>query len=149
MIIPASVREELECPETPIMVRKWLKSSPSWAKFCTATRIDPSLPLGKGEREAICLALELRSDILLVDDKKARRIAEEHGLTVTGTIGILRAAHDRGLVKLPEAIRELLKCGFRLSEKLAQQICSEPINQANDVSATASASDLDEKEKPS
>ena len=144
VIIPASVREELECPSAPKEVRKWLKSPPTWAKFCNAAVINTSLTLGKGEREAICLVLELNADLLLVDDKKARRIAENHGLTETGIIGILRAAYDRGLVKLPEAIRELIQCGFRLSEKLAQHICSEQINKPNDIGASSSASDSDE-----
>lgn len=128
VIIPGSVREELDCPSAPREVREWLKSPPTWARFCTATAIDASLPLGKGEREAICLALELHADLLLVDDKKARRIAQEKGVLLTGTLGILRVAHDRGLIKLSEVICELLRGGFRLSEKLARQICSESMS---------------------
>jgi predicted nucleic acid-binding protein len=138
VIIPGSVREELECPSAPSDVREWLKSPPTWARFCNAAVIDTSLTLGKGEREAICLALELNADLLLVDDKKARRFADQQGLTVTGIIGILQVAHDRGLVKLPEAVRELLQRGFRLSEKLARQICSEQINKPNDIGASES-----------
>jgi predicted nucleic acid-binding protein len=125
VIIPTSVCEELVCSGAPSEVSEWIKSPPQWVRFCSAKLIAPSLPLGKGEIEAICLARELRADLLLVDDKKARHIAEEQGLVVTGTLGILRTAHERGLVKLPESIRELIQCGFRISEKLARQICSE------------------------
>jgi predicted nucleic acid-binding protein len=125
VVIPGSVWEELNCPEAPADVREWLKSPPSWIKFHKASVIDSSLPLGKGEREAISLALELHADLLLVDDKKARRIAQELGIILTGTLGILCIAHDRGLLKLPEAVRDLVQCGFRLSEKLARQICTE------------------------
>jgi predicted nucleic acid-binding protein len=125
VLIPGAVHEELTCSSAPVAVQEWLKLPPQWVKFRTATSIVASLPLGKGEREAICLALELHADLLIVDDKKARRIAKEHGLVLTGTLGILRAGHDKGLVKLPETIRELLQSGFRLSEKLVKQICSD------------------------
>jgi len=73
----------------------------------------------------ICLAQELHADLLLADDKKARRIAQQRGLVVTGTLAVLRAAHDRGLVRLPEMIRQLRGCGFRMSENLSRHVCSE------------------------
>jgi predicted nucleic acid-binding protein len=125
LVIPRSVREELECPAAPNEVRQWLGNLPPWADVRAAAAIDESLPIGKGEREAICLAEELHVDVLLLDDKKARRIAGDRGLPVVGTLAILRAAHDRGLVLLPEIIRHLRGCGFRMSEKLAEQVCSE------------------------
>lgn len=39
--------------------------------------------LGPGERETIALALEIRADLVIVDDQKGRRVAREKGLTVT------------------------------------------------------------------
>jgi predicted nucleic acid-binding protein len=78
--------------------------------------------LGEGEREAIALALELHADVLLLDDKKARRIAQEQGVSVAGTLGLLKVAHDRGLIEMPDAIHRLRCQGFRLSDQLARQI---------------------------
>lgn len=43
----------------------------------------------QGEAEAIALALELGDVILILDDKKARRIAQQLGLKVIGTVGML------------------------------------------------------------
>jgi predicted nucleic acid-binding protein len=125
VVIPRSVREELGHPQAPSDVREWLRLPPAWASVLAAAAVDLSLPLGKGEREAICLAQELHADLLLADDKKARRIAQQRGLVVTGTLAVLRAAHDRGLVRLPEMIRQLRGCGFRMSEKLSRHVCSE------------------------
>jgi hypothetical protein len=41
--------------------------------------------LGSGERSAILLAKSLPADLILLDEWKARRIAREAGLTMTGT----------------------------------------------------------------
>ena len=45
--------------------------------------------VGWGESEAIALALELEDVTILLDDKKARRLAEQFGLPITGTVGML------------------------------------------------------------
>jgi len=42
--------------------------------------------LGKGESEAIALALEAKADLVLLDDYKARATAEFMGLNMTGTV---------------------------------------------------------------
>jgi uncharacterized protein len=43
--------------------------------------------LGKGESEAIALAVQLDS-LLLTDDRQARAAAEQLGLTVKGVLGV-------------------------------------------------------------
>ena len=122
IVIPQAVRKELEHASAPVEVRDWIASPPQWARVVAASSTDASLPVGAGEREAIALALELKADLLVVDDKKARRVAQEHGITVAGTLGILRVAHDRGLVDLPSALGELVRRGFRVSDRLVGQI---------------------------
>ena len=125
VIIPRSVCEELEHREAPVEVREWFQLLPPWASIGHSDLLGRTLPLGKGESEAIRLAQDIKADLILLDDKKARRIAQEHRLVVTGTLGILLAAHERGLVNMPEAIQELNRSGFRLSEKLAVQIIAD------------------------
>lgn len=45
--------------------------------------------LDPGEAEAIVLAIEHRADLLLVDERRARRTATAAGLTVTGLLGVV------------------------------------------------------------
>jgi len=52
-----------------------------------------------GESESVILYRELNADFLLIDDKKARKIAENFGITCIGTLGILSTARDKGLIK--------------------------------------------------
>jgi predicted nucleic acid-binding protein len=125
VVIPRSVLDELAHPHSPEEVRQWISAPPPWARVLAATNIDRALPLGAGEREAIALAAELKADLLLADDKKARRFAEERGIRVAGTLGLLRIAHDRGLVDLPTAIHRLLRAGFRASDKLVQELITD------------------------
>lgn len=82
--------------------------------------------LDHGEAEAIVLMRELDADIVLLDDRRARVYALQLGLSVTGTLGILRAARDRGLLPavLP-LLAELRRRGFRISAELVEQIRQE------------------------
>lgn len=52
-----------------------------------------------GESESVVLYRELNANYLLIDDKKARRIAENFGVNCIGTIGLLSVAKDKGLVE--------------------------------------------------
>lgn len=51
-----------------------------------------------GESESVILYKELQADFLLIDDKKARRIAEDFGLNCIGTIGLLSVARDKKII---------------------------------------------------
>ena len=41
----------------------------------------------------------MNADILVMDERKGRRIAEEYGLTIIGLFGILIGAKKRGYIK--------------------------------------------------
>ena len=94
-----------------------------------ATRRSPAdLPLeraceglGAGERGAILLAKSIPADLILLDEWKARRIAREAGLAITGCLGVLEAGARRGLVSdLREAYIDLLRQGIRFDIRLLQ-----------------------------
>ena len=54
--------------------------------------------LGAGERGAILLAKALPANLVLLDEWKARRVAQEAGLSVIGCLGVLEAGARKGLV---------------------------------------------------
>ncbi|MGD0698098.1 MAG: DUF3368 domain-containing protein [Terriglobia bacterium] len=77
--------------------------------------------LGRGERGAILLARGLGADLVLIDEWKARRIAQNAGLCVVGCLGILEVGARRGLVSdLRQAYIDLLRHGIRFDLRLLQ-----------------------------
>lgn len=55
---------------------------------------------------------------MLIDERRGRQAARERGLRVSGTLGMLRLAADRGLVRLAEALDRLQTTNFRGTPKL-------------------------------
>ena len=79
--------------------------------------------LGKGEKDAILLAhLEHANTLLIMDDKAARNAAIELGIPVTGSVGVIITAKNKGLI--PHAGNLLLAMrerGYWLSDKIIIQ----------------------------
>ena len=119
VIIPPAVRDELTRDSTPEAVRDWIKSSPVWLEVRTPTVQDEGGRAGKGERQAIALARELKADRLLADDAKARRNAEQAGIKTIGTLGLLELFSSRGLCRL-EVVLTHLPEDFRLAPALIE-----------------------------
>ena len=80
------------------------------------------LNLGQGEAEVIALAYESKGKVL-IDDLKARKIAEDFGLSVSGTIGLLLKAEKTGLITSAlEKAKELKRLGFYVSDELMDKM---------------------------
>ena len=74
--------------------------------------------LHPGEASAISLALEVHADLLLIDEALGRKAAVVRGIHITGTVGIIEQAADRGLLDLKEAFAQLKETDFWISSEL-------------------------------
>jgi predicted nucleic acid-binding protein len=120
VLVPQAVLGELLHEDAPESVRSWASNLPSWV--CIHNNPVGSTAgmekLQLGELNAILLAETVQAEIVLLDEKSARRVATARGMRVTGTLGVLGAAATRGLVDLPAAIDRLRKTNFRYSPAL-------------------------------
>jgi uncharacterized protein len=83
--------------------------------------------LDQGEAEAIALAVELRADLLLMDERLGRIEAARFGLRFIGTLGVLIEAKARGHLREVRPILDELKtrAGFHLSDALHARVLQE------------------------
>ena len=80
--------------------------------------------LHDGEVEVMILAQEhVGEHLVIIDDGAARKTAEYLGLVITGTIGVLIKAKNKGLIsKVMPIILELEKQGIYFSEALKSRV---------------------------
>ena len=66
----------------------------------------------------------MRNKIVVLDDRRARRLARELGLETIGTISILKKLYEEGLLaETPSAIyKRLVEIGFYIDRKLFDKI---------------------------
>ena len=80
------------------------------------------LNLGKGESEVIALAYETNFKAL-IDDLKARKVAENLELSISGSIGVLLKAEKLGIIDSAlKKTQELKEKGFYVSNELLSEI---------------------------
>ncbi|MBZ5609457.1 MAG: DUF3368 domain-containing protein [Acidobacteriia bacterium] len=124
VLLPRAVLAELRYDDAPDAVRDWAANLPTWI----AVQEDPRgaetgmEKLQSGEKAAILLAQSASADVILLDEKSARRVATDRGLRVAGTLAVLAAASLQGLVDLTTAIDRLTKTNFRYSPALLKGI---------------------------
>jgi predicted nucleic acid-binding protein len=101
VVIPSAVYAELTDARRDLPPAIDLGSM-SWLMVAAASNRDHVEQLlgslDPGEAEAIVLAIELRADLFLVDERRGRRVASASGLAITGLIGVVARAKQAGLI---------------------------------------------------
>src|SRR5438552_821643 len=107
VVIPPEVSAELSVSNRPQPIQTFINSPPPWLLLQSPSIVEPIPMLHPGEVTAISLALELHADLLLIDELRGRKAAAARKIRVTGTIGVLEQAADRGLLDLKEAFERI------------------------------------------
>ncbi len=86
-------------------------------------RPDRLSDLDRGEAEVIALAQELPGDLVILDERLARRHARRLSLPLTGTLGVLLKAKSKGLIpEVAPLIARIRAQGIRLGEALVARV---------------------------
>jgi predicted nucleic acid-binding protein len=128
IIVPSAVRDELRHPRAPPGVRAWIVGVPSWLEVgpsAEPNNLAVSPALDEGERAAIALAANIDADLILMDDRDAVAFARVQGFAVTGTLGVLDLAAQRGLIDLVEAFTRLRGTTFHYRQGLLDALLAQ------------------------
>lgn len=79
------------------------------------------MQLGKGETEAISLAVEQHVKVVLMDERRGRVTAEARGLVPVGTLNLIDLADERGLLDGIAVLNDLRQTTFRADPVLLER----------------------------
>jgi predicted nucleic acid-binding protein len=103
------------------------KELPDWFKVEESTNktyqkiLEASLDLG--EASAIAFAIEQQDCLLIIDDLKGRKYAEQLGIKITGTLGLIINAKLSGYISsVKPMLEKIKKTDFRLTNELEKRI---------------------------
>jgi predicted nucleic acid-binding protein len=101
LIPPAVARELKEAGIDNIISKYFFVQSPTNLELVEQLK----LRLDEGESEAIALALDVKADFLLIDERHGRNVAAELGVRHSGVVAVLIEARQ---AKLISSVRECL-----------------------------------------
>jgi hypothetical protein len=125
VLLPPAVAQELALPAhcaAPVDIAPW-----QFLRVQAPSNVNQVAQLltnlDQGEAEALCLAIELRLRVVLIDERRGRAAAQRHALTPLGTLGILVQAKQQGQIPLvgPLIIRLRIELGFFVSARIEAQ----------------------------
>jgi len=103
VIVPQAVYQELSRYH-PIFLDEIMKEKSPFLEVKTVMdknrvyQLKQKAKLDDGESEAIILALELKTELLLIDERKGRAEAQMLGIKITGLLGVLLEGKTKGLI---------------------------------------------------
>jgi len=119
---------------TSIIADEFGEPLPDWIKIETVQdkyrQQILEIQIDKGESSAIALALETPNSVLILDDFKARKVANQLGLLFTGTIGVIIRAKLNGIIpSIKPYIEKIKETNFRISVEIELQA----LKEANEI----------------
>jgi predicted nucleic acid-binding protein len=124
VVVPAAVLDELEVGDgrdqaaTVVRETEWLATGQTLA-------VDPAIAawdLGAGETAVLSWGMEQAGFTCVLDDRAARNCARVIGLPCVGTLGLVLAAKEEGLIPAARPVLEaMLRAGFYLAEGILER----------------------------
>lgn len=127
VVIPETVANELATAQDAriqhILTLDWIQIQ-SLNNEAIAEALQQVKRLDPGEAYAIALAIQLKANELLIDERLGRREAQRYGLSVIGILGILVIAKQRNLIPQVQPVMDALieQAGFRVSPQLYHRV---------------------------
>jgi predicted nucleic acid-binding protein len=103
---------------------EWIKPNPIEDKLAVELL---EVNLSRGEAETIVLAKEMKADLVILDEKEARKIAIISNLNVVGTLGILRQARSEG--RIDDIIAVVDRLGKQFGFKDEREFIKDAVNE--------------------
>ena len=126
--IPRSVFDEITIDDKPFAVELGVLCQPYIVDASNQLAVEAMIHsgLGRGEAEAITIALETNASTLLVDDLRARKAARTYNLHILGTAGLLLQAKRTNLVaEIRPLLEGLRRNGIRIGDKVYATVLKE------------------------
>ncbi len=125
IIIPDAVYREVTAKEDRVC--RTVKQNLTWIKVSSISKdADKRMyraRLHDGEVEVMILAQEIKADLVIIDDKAARRTAEYLDLPLTGTSGVLLKAKKHGILSsVLSVVEEMEHIGIYYGDRLKEMI---------------------------
>ena len=135
VFIPEAVYRELTDPNFPVagatevQTFDWIQTRTISDRTIVETL---SNELDIGEAEAIALAIEMKADQVLIDERRGRLVASRLNLRYTGILGVLVEAKSKGLIAEVRPLLDALinKAGFWVAEPLYNSVL-QLVNEIN------------------
>ncbi|MDJ1182615.1 DUF3368 domain-containing protein [Roseofilum casamattae] len=127
VIIPEAVYRELTDPAFPVAGATEVQTL-DWITTCACRDLNLVKvlcnELDRGEAEAIALTLEFKADVLLIDERQGRLVADRLYLYYTGILGILVEAKKQSLITAVKPLLDDLidKAGFWIAVPLYNKV---------------------------
>lgn len=124
--VPQAVFDEVVVPNKPQAqtLRIYLEDKVEQVDLKTVIIKDAN-ELGKGELEAMALAMNLSANRLLIDDAKAKKVALSNQIKVIGSLGILLLAKQQNLLdELKPLIDSISHSDIYMSKRLITDVLS-------------------------
>lgn len=123
--VTTSIRSEAMHPKAPKALRHFFNDPPPWMLVVSDVQplLEETKTLDPGEASAITLAWQYRdSSLLIIDEKRGRRVSQALGLSMIGTAGFLCDAARMGFIDFENAFGRLAQTRFRISPVIVETL---------------------------